>query len=77
MSVSIGPGLYELYILRTGPRGGLDLHSCRDKFAGIDHLIRCLMLDADTDEQKAKVREVVEDALKHMDEDEQHDEDES
>lgn len=69
MSISIGPGLYELYIVRTGTKGALDIHSCRDKHAGIDHLIRCLMLDADTDEAKAKVRATVDLALKHMEED--------
>lgn len=71
MSISIGSGLYEIYTMTTGAKGAINLDGHRSKLHAIDHLIRSVLGDGYNDLEAAKrtVREVVEAALKHCDED--------
>lgn len=59
MSISIGSGLNELYVMRTGLKGAISLDGFKTKSDAIAYLVRCSMLDEDADKAKAAIRAVV------------------
>lgn len=70
MSYSNGVDRYYLIDSAHGPRAGqgLSFHATQTAHEMLDHMIRVLMVRDGSDEAKDKVRDVVEHALKHMDE---------
>lgn len=59
-------GVSNLWVVRC--ERGLDIDGFKDEFEAIDRLIRRVLVK-DGDAAKARIRAVVEDALRHMDED--------
>lgn len=63
----------DRFFLIDSKRRGIDLDSTKDRVTMIDHLVRCELVEvdaADLETRKTAIRDAVEHALRHLDDDE-------
>jgi hypothetical protein len=67
--ISIGPGLYKLFIMKTGARCELDLSGFKTELEAVEHLVRCAMVYEDTPARRRAFLDAVAGAVQHMEDD--------
>lgn len=64
--ISIGPGLYRLFVMKTGARCALDLSGFKTEVEAVEHLVRIAMVDEDTPARRKAFLDAVAVAVQHM-----------